>query len=484
MNVLQALTDWQWAVLAYFLLVNSFYLLLLLTAAVQLRSHTHKLAYEARERLLGSPLAPRISMLAPAHNEAATVVQSVRALLTLSYPNLEVVLVNDGSTDHTLQTLKDAFALKAIHPIYQRQLPCKPTTGLYRSELTPELVVLDKENGGKADALNAAINLSSGELVCAIDADTLIEPDALLRMVRPFLESNEVAATGGTLRVANGSTVQNGRVIEAHAPRQILPGVQAVEYLRAFMLGRLGWNLLGGNLIISGAFGLFRRQLVIAAGGYVHDTVGEDMELVANLRRQGIEQRLPSRVAFIPDPVAWTEVPDSLRVLGGQRDRWQRGLTDVLWRHRRMLFNPRYGPLGVFVMPYFLLVELLAPLIEALGLLTLVLALALGAVDWPFAVCFALVAYGYGLLLSMAALLLEELAPSRHETLPDRLRMLGWALLEPLGYRQLTVIWRLRGMARYLLKHGDWGTMTRRGFTPEPAIPPAPQAGPAATRGH
>jgi cellulose synthase/poly-beta-1,6-N-acetylglucosamine synthase-like glycosyltransferase len=473
-NALNVLVDWQWVVLGYFLLVNSFYLLLLLSAASQLRRHSRKISHEQRAGLLGSPFAPRISMLAPAYSEAATIVESVRALLTLSYPNLEVVLVNDGSTDTTLQTLQTAFDLKPINPVYQRLLECAPTRGLYRSRLTPELVVLDKENGGKADALNAALNLASGTLVCAIDADTLIETDALLRMVRPFLERSGVVATGGTLRVANGSLVRDGRVVDVHAPRRMLPGVQAVEYLRAFMLGRLGWNALGGNLIISGAFGLFARAQVIAAGGYEHDTVGEDMELVANLRRLGIERGEASEVAFIPDPVAWTEVPESLRVLGRQRERWQRGLADVLWRHRHVLARRRYGPLGLFVAPYFVLVELLAPLVEALGILGLALALLLGAVNWPFAFVFLLVAYGYGLLLSGIALLLEELTPGRHQSVADRLLMLGWAVLEPLGYRQLTVIWRLRGMIRYLRGRSDWGTMTRRGFAAQPTAPSTP----------
>jgi cellulose synthase/poly-beta-1,6-N-acetylglucosamine synthase-like glycosyltransferase len=471
MSALKLLVVWQWAVLAYFLLVNTFYLALLLAAGAQLRRHSHKIWQETREALLSSPLAPTISMLAPAHNEAPTVVESVRALLTLRYSNLEVVVVNDGSTDATLHTLQRAFDLEPIHPIYRRQLQSKPVRGLYRSRSTPALVVVDKENGGKADSLNAALNMASGALVCAIDADTLIETDALLRMVRPFIERADVVATGGTLRVANGSAVRDGRVVTVRAPRALLAGVQAVEYVRAFLLGRLGWNALGGNLIISGAFGLFRREQVILAGGYVHDTVGEDMELIANLRRRGIEQHIPGSVAFIPDPVAWTEVPESLRVLARQRDRWQRGLADVLWRHRRVIARPRYGALGLVVMPYFVLVELLAPVIEALGILSLVAALALSAVDWPFALAFLLVAYGYGLLLSGIALLLEELTPGRHQSVGDRLIMLAWATVEPIGYRQMTVIWRIRGMIGYLRKRGDWGAMTRRGFALEQTTP-------------
>jgi cellulose synthase/poly-beta-1,6-N-acetylglucosamine synthase-like glycosyltransferase len=249
--------------------------------------------------------------------------------------------------------------------------------------------------------------------------------------------------------------------------RRWLAGVQSIEYLRAFLFGRLGWNRLGGNLIISGAFGLFRRDAMVAAGGYVHDTVGEDMELVASLRRGGIEHGGPSEVRFVPDPVAWTEVPESLRALGRQRDRWQRGLADVLWRHRRVLGNPRYRALGLAVFPYFVAVELLGPVIEALGLVGLAAALLLGAVDGSFALIFFLAAYGYGLVLSAATLLLEEWGARRYRRFRDRLICIPWAIVESLGYRQLTVVWRLRGLWRYLRGRSDWGAMARRGFSAE-----------------
>ena len=466
---LSLLRDWETAVLVYFLAVNSFYAVLLVSAAADMRRHAHKLWGEPREWLLSSRIAPRISVLAPAYNEEATVVESVRALLTLRYPNLEVVLINDGSPDDTVGVLEREFELTAIHPVFRRLVESQPVRALYRSRVKPELVVVDKQNGGKADALNAGLNVASGELVCAIDADTLIEADSLLRMVRPFLERDDVVAAGGTIRAANGSVVRAGRVVLARPPRKLLAGVQVVEYLRAFLFGRLGWNRLGGNLIISGAFGLFDRAAMLAAGGYLHDTVGEDMELVVRLRRRGLESGGRHRVAFVPDPVAWTEVPESLRTLGRQRDRWQRGLADVLWRHRRLLGNPRYGALGLVAFPYFVAVELLGPVIEALGLIGLAVALAVGAVDFTFAGLFFLVAYGFGLVLSAMTLLLEDFGARRYERVRDRLVMLPWLVLESLGYRQLTVVWRLRGLWRYLRGRSDWGTMTRRGFAAEPS---------------
>ena len=448
----------NWVVLVYFLFVNTFYFVLLVSAAWGLRQHLLNTRGETRWRVLGSRVAPRISILAPAHNEVATIGDSVRSLLTLYYPNLEVVLVNDGSTDETLTVLVKEFELVPIHPIYGYQVKTKPVRSLYVSRTHPNLVVVDKENGGKADALNAGLNLATGRLVCAIDADTLIEADALQRMVRPFLASDGVLAAGGTIRVANASVVKGGRVIEPHAPRRPLPGFQVVEYLRAFLFGRLGWNNLGDNLIISGAFGLFPRQTMIDIGGYEPATVAEDFDIVVRLRRHAYEQKTPHRVVFIPDSVAWTEAPESLRILARQRDRWHRGLAEVLWRHRRLLFNPAYGALGIVVYPCFVFVELLAPIVEALGLVAMALGLTVGAVDTSFAVLFFLCAYGYGLTLGVFALLLDEMSYRRYEQVSDRLILLGWALLENFGYRQLTVVWRLKGLIKFLRGKTDWAS--------------------------
>jgi cellulose synthase/poly-beta-1,6-N-acetylglucosamine synthase-like glycosyltransferase len=454
----------EWSILAYFLAVNSFYALLLASASYSLYRHGLLVREESRWRLLGSEVVPRISMLAPAYNEEATAAESIRGILALYYPDLEVVVINDGSKDRTMEVLTTTFDLVPVHPIYARRVETKAVRGTYRSRAWPNLVVVDKENGGKADALNVGLNVASGDLVCAMDADTLIEPDALQRMVRPFLTDDTVLAVGGTIRVANSCEIAGARMLDVRAPRNPLAAFQAVEYLRAFLFGRLGWNRLGGNIIISGAFGLFRRAEVLSAGGYVHDTVGEDMELVLRLRRIAYEERRAHRVEFVPDPVAWTEVPESLRVLSRQRDRWHRGLADVIWRHRVTLFNPRYGAMGMVAMPYFTLIELLAPVVEAVGLLGLVAGLALGAVNVPFAVLFLLAAYGYGMLLSVAALLLEEFGYHRYHRIPDRARLLCFALLENWGYRQLTVYWRLHGLFKYLRGKKDWGAMERRGL--------------------
>ena len=462
----QLLIGGQFVVIAYFLVVNGWYMLLLVSSLLEMRRHMLLIADESRHLLLSSTLTPTISILAPAFNEEATIEGSLRALLALQYPNLEVIVISDGSKDKTIPVLIERFDLVPVKTIYEQRVRTKPVRALYRSSTYPALVVVDKENGGKADALNVGLSFAKGELVCAMDADTLIEADGLQRMVRPFLYATDVVATGGTIRVVNGSEVKFGRVIRTRVPMSALAGIQVVEYLRAFLFGRLGWNRLGGNIIISGAFGLFKRESVLSAGGYLHDTVGEDMELVLRLKRLSYEHGGPGKIAFVPDPVAWTEVPESLKVLGRQRDRWHRGLADVLWRHRRMTLNPRYGVTGLVVYPYYAFVELLAPVFEAVGLISLVVGLILGIVDWNFAALFYLTAYGLGTALTAFTLILEDISFHRYDTFRDRVLLLSWALLENFGYRQMTVYWRLRGLWKFLRGKKDWGAMERKGFKP------------------
>jgi cellulose synthase/poly-beta-1,6-N-acetylglucosamine synthase-like glycosyltransferase len=461
------------AVLLYFLLINTAYTTLLVAAVVEMRRTRNEAVGISDHIVVGSRLAPTISILAPAYNEEATITASVQSLLTLDYPNLEVVVIADGCKDRTIEVLTEEFALVEVHRAYAPRVATKGIVALYRSVRHANLVVVDKLNGGKADALNVGLNLASGELVCAIDADTLIERGALVRLARPMIVDADVVATGGTIRPVNAVPTRHGQVLDVTVPRTLLAGVQVVEYLRAFLLGRLGLNRLGGNLIISGAFGLFRREPMLDAGGWLHDTVGEDMELVVRLRRLGYEQRGPSRVVFVPDPTAWTEVPESWGVLGRQRDRWHRGLTDTLWRHRRLIGNPRFGAMGLVVFPYFVLVELFAPVVEALGLVVLAASLALGMIDTVFAGLFFGLAIGIGLVLSVATLLLDQVSFLRFKRPRDLAWLVAWSVAENLGYRQMTVYWRLRGLVKYLRGRSDWGAMTRKGFATKPPVPTA-----------
>jgi cellulose synthase/poly-beta-1,6-N-acetylglucosamine synthase-like glycosyltransferase len=451
-------------ILVYFLVLNSFYALLLILSIPEIWEQTRLAEDEDFQRLMQSDALPPITILVPAYNESATIEASVTAILTLEYRNYEVVVVNDGSKDDTIERLRDAFDLYEIPRIYPETIPTAPLRALYRSRSRSRLLVLDKENGGKADSLNAAINASRFPLIIAVDADTLIEPDALLRLTRPFLLGREIAAVGGTVRVANNCTVKDGRVTDARVPTKLLPGIQVVEYLRAFLFGRLGWNRLGGNLIISGAFGLFRKEYVMAVGGYQTTSIVEDLDLVVRMHRYLRRNRIRYEMPFIPDPVAWTEVPESMAVLSRQRERWHRGLIAAMWRYKTMLFNPRYGRIGLFAMPFFAFGEMLAPLIELLGYVITVVGLAFGMVNVSFALLFVLVAWGYGMLLSIWAVVLEEVSFRRYRRFGDLFRLLLFAGLENFGFRQCTVWWRLKAFVSVWRRAHVWGDMTRKGF--------------------
>ena len=456
--------DANFVILVYFLALNSFYALLLVLSIPEIWEQTRLAEDEDFQRLMQSDALPPITILVPAYNEQKTIEASVTAILALHYRNYEVVVVNDGSKDETLEALRHAFDLYEIPRTYPETIPTKPLRALYRSRARTKLVVIDKENGGKADSLNAAINASRFPLVIAVDADTLIEPDALLRLTRPFLLGRRVAAVGGTVRVANGCVVKHGQVMDARVPRRLLPGIQVVEYLRAFLFGRLGWNRLGGNLIISGAFGLFRKDHLLAVGGYDATSIVEDLDLVVRLHRYLRGHKIRYEIPFIPDPVAWTEVPESLRVLARQRGRWQRGLVAAMWQYRGMLFNPRYGRVGLIAVPFYTFGEMLAPLVEVFGYVIIVAGLIAGVVNVSFALLFILVAWGYGMLLSLWAVVLEEVSFHRYRRLGDLVRLVLFATLENFGYHQCGVWWRLGAFFTPRGRKHVWGEMTRRGF--------------------
>jgi cellulose synthase/poly-beta-1,6-N-acetylglucosamine synthase-like glycosyltransferase len=409
--------------------------------------------------------APPITLMAPAYNEALTIVESVRSLLALQYPNFEVVVVNDGSKDETLQVLIDAFELTPTQRHYHLSASCAPIRGLYSGAKQPKLLVIDKVNGGKSDALNAALNLSRAPIVCSMDADSLLEPDALLRAVRPFVEDPErTVAVGGTIRIANGCKIAFGRVVEVGAPRNLLALLQTVEYLRAFLMARLAWSKVDALTIISGAFGLFRRQAVLDVGGYSHGTVGEDMELVVKLHKHFRRLGKPYRIAFTPEPVCWTEAPESWSVLARQRARWHRGAMETFFRHRDMILNPRYGRVGVIGFGHILLVDVLGPVIEIFGYVLIPAFWLLGVLSLDYLWALLAVTFGFGVVISVGALALEEVELRRFPNARSLLILMGAAVLENFGYRQINNFWRLRGLWQFLRGAQGWGSMTRKGF--------------------
>jgi len=450
--------------LGYFVLLNTAYLVMGGWAWVALLRHSERMAAYLPQDTLASEALPPITLVAPAYNEAVTCVESARALLSLQYPRFEVIVVNDGSTDDTLGRLTDAFDLTETARTPSATLPTESVQAVYRSQIHSNLWVVDKANGGKADALNTGINYCRTPLFCAIDADTLIEGDGLVRLARSFLEDASTVAVGGFVRIANGCEVEAGRIQDVRLPDKWLPKLQVLEYLRAFLFGRMGWDGIGAVLIISGAFGLFRRETVVEVGGYSTDTVGEDMELVVRMHRHLQEQGTPYQIRFKPDPVAWTECPETLQTLAGQRDRWQRGLTETIIRHQQMLAHPKYGRVGMFAYPYYYVLEMIGPVIEFVGYVTFFIALALGVLPTTMALAFFAMAFAFGLALSFAGVALEEIWFQRYERTTDLLQFFVLPFVETFGYRQLIAWYRIRGLWSYLRDVDTWGAMNRTGF--------------------
>jgi cellulose synthase/poly-beta-1,6-N-acetylglucosamine synthase-like glycosyltransferase len=454
-----------YVVLGYFLAFALLHTVLLALAALDLRRYWARLNESGFRRTVRSPLAPPISILVPAYNESAGIVDSVRSLLALEYPKLEVVVVNDGSKDDTLARLVDAFDLRAVDRPTPPFLQHEEVAGVYVPHGRLPLLVIDKANGGKSDSLNAGINFSTYPLVCAIDADSILEQDALVKAAMPFIDDpRRTVVSGGMVRVANGCRIEHGRIVDVGLPRNALAMFQVVEYIRAFFGARTGWSAINSLLIVSGAFGLFRKDIVIGVGGYRTDIVGEDIELVVRLHRTLREEGRPYRIVYVPDPVCWTEAPESARILRLQRRRWHRGSLETLLIHRRMIGNPRYRGTGLLALPALLFFEVLGPVIELGGYGFAVAAFALGDIDLQLFLLFLAVAVLYGLVLSIGSVALEDVTFGRHTGSRALGRILAFSVLENVGYRQLVMLWRLEGFWQ-LLRKGEWGSMERKGLS-------------------
>lgn len=461
------------AICVYSILISLSYIVLGILSARALNFYVRKNRFVSYDALLTSPNAPSVSLIAPAYNEQKSIVENIRSLLSLHYNNFEVIIVNDGSKDETLQTMIDAYGLEKVNFAVHQAIPGKPIRGVYKSTnpAYKKLLVVDKVNGGKADALNAGINISNYDLITCIDVDCIIEQDGILKMVKPFMEENtHVIATGGVVRIANSCEIEDGKLIRAHVPRNIIPRFQVIEYLRAFLMGRMAWSKLNGLLLISGALGMFDKRIAIACGGYDHGTVGEDMELVVRMRRWMSDHKLPYKVVYIPDPLCWTEAPADYKILSRQRNRWMRGTMETLWLHRKLFLNPKYGLLGILSYPYWMFFEWLAPIIEFLGLLYFVFLVATGYDNWYFFFFLLAAVYTFAINISFLALLFEELTYHQYQSKRDTMKLLLTALLEPIIYHPRTVVWGLKGNIDKLRGAKSWGEMTRAGFN-KPAAP-------------
>lgn len=453
------LLGFQLFILSYFTAVNGLYTLFIVISLFHIYRHMILASREKLEMMLSNVLYRPISIIVPAYNEEETIVSSVASLLRLHYPEFEIVVVNDGSTDGTLERLKESFRLVRIDKPVRIVLKHKPIKDIYVSLDYPNLLVVDKENGGKADALNCGINVCTYPFFCCIDADSILEEQALLRASRLFVEDKRVIATGGTVRALNGCEIKDGRVVRIRAPKKWVEIFQVIEYTRGFLIGRTAWNIFNSLLIISGAFGIFRKDAVLEVGGYRH-TVGEDMDLVVRLHKHFIEKKIPYRIVFIPDPICWTQVPSDLSSLLKQRNRWHRGLIDSLWYSKKMFFNPKYGWVGLLGYPYFVFVEALGPFVEFLGYLGVVLFYLFGMLSREFALLFFLIAFAWSVLISVGSILLDNLLYKRYGSLKDIVKLMFFSLLDIFGYRQIIVMERF--VATFQFWYRAWGKPKRK----------------------
>lgn len=445
------------------------YLLISLISYTVVRKYIHKRTVLDHRSVVSSPYQPSLSIIAPAYNEAVTIVDNIRSLLSLHYSKLTIIIVNDGSKDDTLQMAIDNYDLVLSDIAYDMNIPTKGVRGIYKSrkKAFTNLIVVDKHNGGKADAINVGINIAQSDYFACIDVDCIIDQDAFLRLVEPIMREKKkrVVAVGGIVWLTNDAEIRQGKLIRLKAPETYIGRIQVIEYFRAFLLGRPAWASPNGLLLISGAFGIFHRASVLEVGGYNHATVGEDMELVMRLHVHCRASNVPYKVVYLPDPLCWTEAPSSFAVLGRQRNRWTRGTIECLKIHKKMFCNPKYGILGLVSYPYWMVAEWFAPYVEVGGLVFFFIAALFGFANWPFFFSLLFMIYCFAILISFFAIFAQEMTFKRYESVADIFALAKTALLEPIYYHPRTVWWSMKGNYDHFTgSNKGWGEMTRAGF--------------------
>lgn len=451
-----------YAAVSYYVLMNLYILGLSVHSALVLRRNHHLQRFGRVREMLSSRLAPPVSIVLPAYNEAAGIVDAIRSMSIVEYPRFEIVIANDGSSDDTLEALIEAFQLELVRIPYRDELGTKPIRAIYRGRSGVDITVVDKDNGGRADALNAGINAARYPYVLCTDADVVLDAKCLVRAMQRVVEDRErTVGVGGNIRPLNGSTVELGHLISTSVPRGMVARMQILEYLRTFICSRPGWSEWNGLPNVSGAFGIWKRSAVMTVGGFSPGHMGEDMDLTMRMHKFHIDNAIPYRIVYEPSAVIWTEVPDTARVLRRQRIRWHRGLMTTVKDFLGMTFNPRYRQLGMVSWGGFVLFEYLAPIIEFIGWIVVPTAWAMGALNTSALGAMLLVAFGMGLMNSIIALLLDE-SYGYFNSPADTSRLIAVAVIENFGLRQMTVLWRIRALIGGKGTR-SWGNMERRG---------------------
>lgn len=447
------------------------YIILAIVSIIETIEYHKKNKFVNYKEILSSNIAPSISIIAPAYNESLNIIENVRSLLSNHYANYDVIIVNDGSKDNSLELLIEAYNLVKVDYLINQQIKTQPLReGVFKSKnpAFEKLIVVDKENGGKADALNMGLNISGNKYVACIDVDCLLLEDALQKMIKPFLELTEVEviATGGVIRIANACTIKEGKLLDVDMPNSILERAQILEYIRSFLLGRMAWSRLNGLLVISGAFGMFDKKIAIEVGGYDTNTVGEDMEIIVRMRRYMEEKKRKYKVAYIPDPLCWTEAPDNYKIFTSQRNRWTRGTIEVLKKHKKIGLNPKYRSLGLVSFPFWFIFERMAPIIEVVGIIYFCILLALRELRWDYAFVFFISAYLFSVVFSLVAILSEELTYHQYKKKGTWFKLVKTILLEPFIFHPFVLYAAIKGNFDYYFnKKKKWGEMTRKGLS-------------------
>jgi cellulose synthase/poly-beta-1,6-N-acetylglucosamine synthase-like glycosyltransferase len=450
------------------------YAMLAIMSIIAVRAYAKKEKFNEVDTLIGSPLAPGVTVLAPAFNEGLTIIFNVRSLLTLNYPNYEIIIVNDGSTDDSLEQMIREFELVTVDFAYNAKIQTKPVRHIYKSTnpAYARLMVIDKVNGkSKADAVNAGINAAAYNYFLCTDVDCILDKNTIAELIKPVMqeEKKRVIATGATLRIANSCEFDQGVMTRMRPPKQLLPRFQEVEYIRAFVLGKMGWSLLNCVPNVSGGLGLFDKEVAIRSGGYDHSSFGEDMELMTRMCRYAHDNKIDYAIRYIPKTLCWTEAPVTVKIFNRQRTRWARGLAQLMYAHFGMFLNPRYKRMGLIIFPYNFFFELLAPIVEITGIIYYIVMTILGLINWPTAVILLLFVYTYSVMITTIAILWDQLTFRYYRSWREVAYLCMTPFMEFFLYHPLIVLFALRGYFYFLTgKKSTWGNMQRRGFQQAP----------------
>ncbi|MES2545038.1 MAG: glycosyltransferase [Bacteroidota bacterium] len=445
------------------------YLVLAILSYLSIRRYYNSKHFLLKEVLIKSNHTLGVSIVAPAFNEETTIVYNVKSLLSQEYPKFEVIIINDGSTDTTLEKLITEFSLIKVDFFYQEKIVTQPVKGHYKSTnpIYSRLMVVDKENGkSKADASNAGINSAKYSLFLCTDVDCILRRDTVAMLAKPFIENTgKIIATGAAIRISNSCHFKDGMLYTSHYPTNFFARFQELEYIRAFLFGRMAWSEINCLLLVSGGLGMFDKQTAIEAGGYWHKSLGEDMELITRMRKLMYDKKKKFRIAYIPESLCWTEVPSTKTIFLRQRTRWARGLIQTLYLHKKIFFNPKYGKMAFVIFPSFLIFEFAVPILEILGLIVLLLDVIFFQINYEFLIIVSSFVYLFYILITLSSVYIDQLIYKHYTGLKEISILVCMVFLEPFIYHPINVYASLQGYWQFIRqKEQKWGVMTRQGF--------------------